>query len=325
MSKPLNILVVRFSSIGDIVLTTPLIRCLKLQLAAEIDFLTKSTYKEVVVSNPNIREVITVTKGSNKIRVLRKKKYDFVIDLQNNIRSFKVRFFLGVKSYVISKETFKRYVLIYFGINLLTNHVVERYFKTVKNLNVYNDKMGVDYSVSTKPPKLGFNEKQDYICWCLGGSYEQKKLSITQIINIASKISMPILFIGGRTDKEISSKIISATKAPNLFDLCGETTISESAYFIAKSKLVLTNDTGMMHIASAFDNPIISFWGCTKPSLGFGAYLPNVKSHSVISNLSERPCSKHGQYCRFYASGCIKKIDEKRVVNVVQDLLKQSF
>jgi heptosyltransferase-2 len=89
-----------------------------------------------------------------------------------------------------------------------------------------------------------------------------------------------------------------------------------------KSKLVLTNDTGMMHIASAFKIPIVSFWGCTKPSLGFYPYQANIKSEHIITNISEKPCSKHGNSCRFHSSGCIKRIDDDIIFNTVARLLK---
>ena len=108
MPENIKILVIRFSSIGDIILTTPVIRCLRSQLNAEIDFLTKAAYKQLLVSNPNINEVISLEQHKNyMLKALRSKKYNFVIDLQNNFRSFKLRLMLGVKSYTFSKDTFK--------------------------------------------------------------------------------------------------------------------------------------------------------------------------------------------------------------------------
>ena len=322
MPKKLKILVIRFSSIGDIVLTTPIIRCLKLQTKAEIDFLTKTNYKEVIISNPNISEVYCITKYSKTLEVLRSKDYDLVIDLQNNFRSLKLRLQLAVKSYTYSKNSFKRYLLVYFGVNLLNDHVVDRYFTSVEKLNVYNDKKGIDYYINSNTVKTDFNTDQDYICWCIGGTYEQKKLSITQIKNIISKIKLPVLIIGGEADKKMGLQILESLKKENVFDLCGETSFDQSAYLMKNSKLVLTNDTGMMHIASAFDIPIVSFWGCTKPSLGFAPYLTSKKPHNIITSLSKRPCSKHGKYCRFQRDGCVKFIDESVILNTVERLLK---
>ena len=116
--------------------------------------------------------------------------------------------------------------------------------------------------------------------------------------------------------------IVDQTTNTEVINFCGLISIDQSALLIKKSRFVLTNDTGMMHVASAFSMPIISFWGCTKPSLGFSAYLPNNKSKNIISNLSERPCSKHGSSCRFQHEGCIKEIDENVIIDTVESLLK---
>ena len=322
MCKKSKILIIRFSSIGDIILTTPLLRCLNNQLNVEIDYLTKSEYKDLVTSNPHVNEVITLGSISETLDILRSKNYNYVIDLQNSLRSLLIRSLLFIKSYSFSKYNFKRYILIYFGINFLNNHIVDRYFKSVKRLNINNDKKGVDYYFGSKKFHLDFNIEQDYICWCIGGTYEQKRLSYVQILNVISKIEHPVLFIGGSKEKEISSRIKNRISRNNIFDLCGKTSIDESAYLMKKSKLILTNDTGMMHIASAFDVPIISFWGCTKPSLGFYPYQANIKSECIITDKSKNPCSKHGKHCRFQNKGCIKQINDEVIINTIKRLLK---
>ena len=319
MSRKPKILVIRLSSIGDIVLTTPLIRCLKSQLNAEVDFLTKRKYRDVLSSNPNVSRVLFF--GEISKETLRAHNYDYVIDLQNNFRSFMLRLSLPVKSYAFPKNNFKRLLLIYFGVNILNNHVVDRYFKTVQRLKIYNDNKGLDY-IARPVSSKGFDLNQDYICWSLGASYENKKLSYKQIFNIISKLKISVVLIGGAAEKEISKKILSNINRKNVFDFCGELSIDESAYYMQKSKLNLTNDTGMMHIASAFNVPIISFWGCTRPELGFAPYLPNASSVNLIANTSDRPCSKHGKHCRIQVKGCIKEIDEGIIFKNIQILLK---
>ena len=322
MPKKLKILVIRLSSIGDIILSTPVIRCLKTQLNAEIDFLTKNKYKKLLSSNPYINQICTLEKDNKvTLEIIRNKQYNFVIDLQNNLRSLRLRSVLSVKSYVYQKNIFKMYVLLYLGVNLFNNHIVDRYFKSVLKLNVYNDNKGVDYNIN-KPLRVDFNIDQDYICWCIGGSYEQKKLSYSQIAHVVSKLKIPVLLLGGEKEKILSTEIIYHCNSTNVYDFCGKTSIEESAYLIQESKLVLTNDTGMMHIASAFDNPIISFWGCTKPSLGFSPYLPNKKSENIITKSSKIPCSKHGQNCRFSSDGCVKDISPQLIYNTILRLLK---
>jgi len=317
----LKILVIRLSSIGDIILITPVIRCLKSQLNAEIDFLTKSQYKDLLASNENIDRIFSFDqKNKETIETLRSNNYHLVIDLQNNFRSFKIRFFLGIKSYVFSKENFKRHLLIYFGVNLLNNHIVDRYFKTVKKLNIFNDNKGIDYRL-INPLKIDFDTDQDYIAWCVGGAHNKKQLSATQIYNVISRIDIPVVLLGADKDQQISSEVIKKS-ANNVYDFCGKTSIDDSAHLMKLSKLVLTNDTGMMHIACAFNVPIISFWGCTKPSLGFSPYMANDTSVKIITGVSKRPCSKHGKYCRIHANGCVKEISAERIYDAVISLLK---
>lgn len=322
MSKKLKILVVRFSSIGDIILITPVLRCLKLQLKCELDFLTKRPYQSVLLSNPNIRDIyILKEKTNDTINFLRNKEYDIIIDLQNNFRSLRIRLALKIKSFVVKKENIKRYILIYFGINLLNNHIVDRYFKTVGHLKVYNDNKGIDFLISNET-KLKFKTDQDYISWCIAGTYEAKKLSVNQIVNVINKLNTEVVLIGGAEEKKMAAEIIKNTLPKKAHSFCGEISIEESAFLIKKSRVFLTNDTGMMHIASAFNMPIISFWGCTKPSLGFSPYMPNKKSENIIMEFSKRPCSKHGKYCRLQSKGCIKEIDDTTIYKAITSLIK---
>ena len=322
MSKKLKILVVRFSSIGDIILTTPILRCLKSQLDCDIDFLTKRSYQNLLLSNTNIRDIYTLNEKTNDtINFLRNKEYDIIIDLQSNLRSLNIRLGLKVKSFVVKKLNIKRYILIYFGINLLNNHIVDRYFKTVRNLKVYNDNKGIDYILSNET-KLKFKTDKDYISWCIGGTYEAKKLSVKQISSVINKLNTDVVLIGGAAEKKMAAEIIKNTISKKVLSFCGEISIEESALLIKKSKLFLTNDTGMMHIASAFNSPIISFWGCTKPSLGFSAYMPNKKSENIIIEITKRPCSKHGKNCRFQSKGCIKEIDYTTISKTITRLIK---
>ena len=210
--------------------------------------------------------------------------------------------------------------MIYFGVDLLNNHIVDRYFKTVKNLNISNDNKGLDYPL-INPLKIDFNTNQKYITWCIGGAHKKKQLSAIQISNVLSKIKIPVVLLGGDKDQEISCEVIKNTNN-NVYDFCGKTSIEDSAHLMKLSKLILTNDTGMMHIACAFDVPIISFWGCTKPSLGFTPYMAHDMSINIVTSASKRPCSKHGKYCRVQSNGCIKEISAERIYDAVIGLLK---
>tara|TARA_B100000925_G_scaffold291787_1_gene281442 strand:+ start:7267 stop:8223 length:957 start_codon:yes stop_codon:yes gene_type:complete len=316
-NKP-KILVIRLSAMGDIVLTTPVIRALNQQLKAKIDFLTKPQYVSLLEGNTYINRIFSL---NDKVDFLQKNKYDYVVDLQNNLRSWKIRNKIQTKSFVFNKKSLRRYLLIYFGIDLLKNHVVDRYFATVASLNVVNDNQGLDFNVSSSI-KPEFNTSQSYIAWCIGGTHNPKKLSAKQITQVVSKLKIPVVLLGGNNDLDIAEEIINNVECKSVYNFCGKLSVQESSYLIKKSKMLLTNDTGMMHIASALKMPIISFWGCTKPSLGFTPYMTDPSSIKIISKRSAKPCSKHGRHCKYGKNGCIKEIDPQLIYDSVLSLLK---
>ena len=303
---------------GDIVLTTPVIRALNQQLKAKIDFLTKPQYVSLLEGNTYINRIFSL---NDKVDFLQKNKYDYVVDLQNNLRSWKIRNKIQTKSFVFNKKSLRRYLLIYFGIDLLKNHVVDRYFATVASLNVVNDNQGLDFNFSSSI-KPEFNTSQSYIAWCIGGTHNPKKLSAKQIIQVVSKLKIPVVLLGGNNDLDIAEEIINNVECKSVYNFCGKLSVQESSYLIKKSKMLLTNDTGMMHIASALKMPIISFWGCTKPSLGFTPYMTDPSSIKIISKRSAKPCSKHGRHCKYGKNGCIKEIDPQLIYDSVLSLLK---
>ena len=309
MSKSLKILVVRFSSIGDIVLTTPVLRILKNQLNAEVHYLTKKEYSSILKNNPNINKLYSIENSIFELRQhLQKEKYDYVIDLHNNLRS-SLLISLGskVKRYV--KSNFKKYLFRNFGINLLKNkHVVDRYLETISFLNIKNDDKGLDYYIDDQV-SLDFDLQQKYIAWAIGGSQIQKQISVNQIIKISERLNFPIVLIGGEEDKPIGDLIIENCKELVVKNFCGLLDFDQSALIIKFSFCLFSNDTGMMHIGAALNKKIVSFWGCTKPDMGFYPYDKQENSLLIVSSNSKRQCSKHGDSCRYSKDGCIKDIE----------------
>ena len=145
----MKILVIRFSSIGDIVLTTPVVRCLKQQLGAEVHFLTKRNFEKLVQSNPYIDRVFSIDKKISEVRTaLKAENYDCVVDLHGNLRTLQVKLALGVRSYSFDKLNFEKWLITNFKINALPSvHIVDRYLKTVEPLGVKNDGKGLDFFI----------------------------------------------------------------------------------------------------------------------------------------------------------------------------------
>ena len=141
-----KILIIRLSSIGDVVLTSPVIRCLKLQMNSSIHYLVKDKYQMVIESNPYIDQIISIQSISESIiNKLKLENYDLIIDLHNNITSFILKLRLRIKSYTVNKKNWQKFLFIYFGLDLLQGHVVDRYFSCVHQIGVYDDNQGLDY------------------------------------------------------------------------------------------------------------------------------------------------------------------------------------
>ena len=317
----MKVLIIRFSSIGDIVLTTPVLRCLKQQKKATIHYLIKKNYTEVLENNIYTDKLFFFNKKKRMatIKTLQKENYDIIIDLQNNLNSFLIKKRLQKKTLTVNKKNIKKWLLVNIGIDLLKKeHIVERYFDTVKKLKVKNDNKGLDFFINQKqetPLTISQSKvlEKPFIAWAIGATYSKKKISISQIIDVLDRYDKPVVLLGGKKEKKEAEQIIMSTKNKKVISFCGKLSLQESAFLVYKSKLVLTNDTGLMHIASAFKKQIISFWGCTKPSLGMSPYEANPLSIQLISHPESPPCSKLGNRCKKHKEACILEINSEEI------------
>lgn len=293
-------LILRFSSIGDIVLTTPVIRCLKQQYPdAEVHYVTKKSYETLLENNPYIDKIFVLENGLNKmIKDLQSEHYDYVIDLHNNLRTTIIKLRLGVKSFSFDKLNLQKWILVKFKKNLMPNvHIVDRYMKTVEFLGVKNDNKGVDYFIPEKDKMpldwLPENFRNGYAIYAIGGQHETKKLPLHKMIELCQTIKLPLVLIGGKVDIIISEQLTINIKNIPIFDACGKCNLNQSASIIKNAKLVYTHDTGMMHVAAALKKKVISIWGNTVPEFGMYPYQTDFE---VFENkdLNCRPCSKIG-------------------------------
>jgi ADP-heptose:LPS heptosyltransferase len=303
-------LILRFSSIGDIVLTTPIIRCLKQQYPdAEVHYATKKSYKSLLENNPYIDKVFVLENGLNElVKSLQSERYDYVIDLHNNLRTSIIKLRLktplsmgegsGVRSFSFDKLNLQKWILVKFKKNLMPNvHIVDRYMKTVESLGVKNDNKGLDYFIPEKDEMpldwLPENFRSGYAVYAIGGQHETKKLPLNKMIELCQTIQLPLVLIGGKEDVVISEQLLVISKNNLIFDTCGKCNLNQSASLIKNAKVVYTHDTGMMHVAAALKKKVISIWGNTVPEFGMYPYQTDFE---VIENkyLNCRPCSKIG-------------------------------
>ncbi len=310
-------LLIRFSSIGDIVLTTPLVRCLRQQYpGAVIHFVTKYKYRELLVANPYIDKVHFLNDHFGELMsALRAEKFDQIIDLHNNLRSLRIKRALGVPARSFRKENLGKWLLVNFKVDLLPDrHIVERYFSTLSLFRVVNDGQGLDffiprgeeYDMDLLPERY----RSGYIAVIISGTYGTKQLPADRVAAICDSISIPVILVGGNCETPMSREI-DRRVGDHVLNLAGKTTISESASLVRDARLVLTNDTGMMHIAAAFRKKILSFWGNTVPKFGMFPYLPHPASEMMeVKGLGCRPCSKLGySKCPKKHFRCMNDID----------------
>lgn len=322
-----KVLIIRFSSIGDIVLTTPVLRCLKQQLKVEVHYLTKKSFAGLLQHNPYVAQVHAMVQeiDSKLIEYLKAEHFDLVIDLHGNWRSLRIKNALGVPSKTFSKLNLQKWLLIHVGIDLMSQqHVVDRYLNTIAHLGVSNDHKGLDYFMAPET-SVDIDLNKPFIAWSIGGSYAQKKLAVHQVADVCNQLDLPVFLLGGPQEAAEAEAIMSSCGQQNVLSFCGALSLDQTALLIKKSSLLLTNDTGLMHMGAAFNKPIISFWGCTKPSLGFAPYGAAESSIELLSEASDRPCSKHGKSCKHQALGCIKQINSDKIYMVLQQQLSLLF
>lgn len=329
----MKFLLIRFSSIGDIVLTTPVIRCLKQQVPdAEIHFLVKENFKAVVSHNPYIDKLQFLSHSWDlMIHELKLEDYDYIIDLHHNIRSLRVKKALGKPSFAFRKLNLQKLIYTNLKWNLMPHvHIVDRYLETVSSFGVTNDGEGLDYFISKEEEvnlaDIPASHHAGFIAIVIGAAHNTKKYPVHKLRTVCEKLDHPVILLGGKEDAE-NGQAIAIADPVKVYNACGKFSLNESADIVRKAKLVVSNDTGLMHIAAAFNKPIISLWGNTVPSFGmYPYYSKNYLKQSKlpydilqVNKLWCRPCSKIGYAkCPLGHFKCMENITEEEVLQKIK-------
>lgn len=314
----MKILVLRFSSIGDIVLTSPVLRCLKQQTGATVHFLCKESFRPVVASNPYVDRVFAFQKGiSEVLPALRAEKYDLVVDLHRNLRSLQLKWRLGKRSYSFRKLNLEKWLLVNWRINRLPAvHIVDRYMACVAPLGVQYDGGGLDFFIPEGQDwrqriPAAEQPKQPFVAFVIGATHATKRLPTEKLIYLCSHIQQPVVLLGGKQEVALGEQVAAAVGA-HVHNYCGRLSLYESASVVRDADLVLTHDTGLMHIAAAFRKRIVSVWGNTVPEFGMYPFYPTgmeANTSFQVNGLTCRPCSKIGYAaCPKGHFACMKNI-----------------
>ena len=292
-----KILVIRLSSLGDILLTTPVLRALKKKFPeSEIDFLTRESYADAINFNQNLNDVLLYENYENikeLINVLQNKNYNFVVDLQNNFRSREVTSSLDIKRYKYKKSNIKKFLLVNLKINLLKNYktIPEKYVEAIPDLHL--DKNGLELFI---PQNINsYIEGSNFIGFCPGSRHYTKMWLEEYFVELGNKLSAEgynVVLFGGESDIEVCNRI--SNKILGSVNLSNKNKLLQTAVDMKMCKLILCNDSGLMHTATAVGVPVVAMFGSTVKEFGFSPY----NSNSLIienNSLSCRPCSHIGR------------------------------
>jgi heptosyltransferase-2 len=327
----MKFLVIRFSSIGDIVLASPVLRCLKKQvLTAEVHFLTKASFKLVTIANPYVDKFFYYDNNLNEtINELKLEDYDYIIDLQNNVRSLKIKRALGKKSHTINKLNIEKFLLTKLRIDIMPGrHITQRSLDTVAEFGVKDDGGGLDYFIpekdSVKESDIPTAHHAGYIAIVIGASYHTKKLPADKLIALCEGIQHPIILIGGKEDAATGEQV-AATDPVKIYNACGKFNLNESADLVRRSRLVISHDTGLQYIASAFNKQVLAIWGSTSPRLDVEPYYGKpflaTQKEAPYENIIRmpplkcQPCSKFGnKKCPLGHFKCMREMDINYII-----------
>lgn len=319
MSK-IKFLIVRFSSIGDIILTTPVVRMLKNQVEnAEIHYLTKKSNRFILEANPYIDKIYEFSDNLTQIVAeINKNEIDYVIDLHNSLRSNTLKRKIHLPVFQVNKINWEKWLMVHFKINRLPDkHIVDRYLETCSVFDLQNDQKGLDYFIPDgERIDLTGLTTAPFIAIVIGGQHFTKKMPAEKIARICESLSRPVILLGGKEDQKEAEEIIRLCNLKPI-NACGKYSFHQSASIVSQAAVVITHDTGLMHVAAAFKKRIISIWGNTIPEFGMYPYLTDQQSLiSEVKGLSCRPCSKIGYgACPKKHFNCMNQQDIQRIID----------
>lgn len=323
----MKILVIRFSSMGDIIYTTPVVRCLKKQLPdAEIHFLTKPAFRYIYDANPYLDKLLLLKdKLGDTIAEIKKENYDYIIDLHSNLRTAIIKLRAGVRSSTYKKQRIKKWLSLKFNLKLVQQtHLVDRYLETVKFLNVTNDSQPIDYYIKGSyqlSDLLPETHQNGYVAFVIGATHFTKRMPNDKIISICRQINYPVVLLGGE-DVKANGEVITQALGNKVYNACGITSLDQSVYLVANAISIIGFDTGLTHIAEAFNKPIVSVWGGTVPEL-LGVQPYHVEKVLVAGiDLPCRPCSKFGLgHCPLGHFKCMNDMPEEPIINFANNTI----
>jgi len=290
-------------------------------------------------NNPYIDKMHVLQEDwDDMITDLKEEKFDYIIDLHHNLRTLRVKSALKVPSFSFNKLNIEKLIFVKLKWNVMPKnvHIVDRYLETVSSFGVRNDGAGLDYFIpkeaEVKESDIPASHQLGFVAIVIGASYMTKKMPVYKLRELCQMINHPIILLGAKEEFSEGEQI-SSFDPIKVYNACGKFSLNESADLVRKSKVVISHDTGLMHIAAALKKPVIAIWGSTTPSFGMVPYYgDNYLAHHArpydnaeVHKLWCRPCTKFGRNkCPQGHFKCMRNISLEDVVMKVEKFLRNA-
>lgn len=332
-----SILVVRFSSIGDILLTTPLIRALRRRHpAANIMALTKRAFTPLLSDHPGLNQVLALEPDHSIPSLaasLRKHRFTHLLDLHGSLRSRAVRLLVpgrwtGCRKRRIAREILIRTKRDRYGVH---QPMAERYFEAARELDVHPDGGPAEFGLAADAVETadkwirdaGLGRERRLVALAPGAAHFTKRWPTEYWIGLVERVvaaGWDAGVVGGVDDAELCRRV-AAAGGPHAASVAGSFGLQETGALLRQARAVVTGDTGVMHMATAVGTPVIALFGPTVEAFGFFPY--NARATVLQRDLSCRPCSSQGgARCPLGHHHCLREIPPDQVGAVLERLLR---
>ena len=323
-----KILIIRLSSLGDIVLTQSAVQAIRNEFPdAQIHYLTKKVYSPIVEMFNCVDEIHYWENKYTLLKNLRKIKFDLTIDLHSKFNTFIIKSLVNAKQTITyNKKHLLRRQIVKKKTNRTISSTVALYFTALKKIGIGSEISApklFPYKDTEMPMIFSISEKAKYIGLFPGALHRTKQYPINQLAefidSVPTKWNCKFLIFGSKAESNLANELSSLTET-GIIDLCGKLDLQQLVFAINKMDVIITNDSGPMHITAALQKPQIAIFGATHPKLGFAPM--NKKAILLSSNLRCQPCSLHGSdNCPKKHFNCMKLISAEQILNSLKTLI----
>ena len=336
-SNVTRVLVIRFSSMGDVILTSPVVRALHALLEGEVEvhYLTKSAFAAAVQGLPGVKRVWTIDRTTAEVEAeLQAQGFHYVVDLHANARSAFVK--RGLRKgegrtfdLTVDKRSFDKIWLVRTGWDRLAGqHVVERYLETLRPFGsalTALESEGDNGGLRLPDVEVTPATSRKKVVVALGAAHAGKAIPEVHweaIVAGVLEAGHAVHLIGGPEEAEVGQRLSAGQESAALVNGAGELSWAETFSAIASADLLIVGDTGAMHAGSALQVPMVVVWGCTSPALGMGPWRAHPDTVQLEPELPERsrPCSRLGDRCR-HRTPCIHRVSPQRILEAARNIL----